>query len=353
MKKLLLVAFIAILAMSLIACNETTEEMPEETEATEETVETVEEEVNDPDEEEIINEKIEVNVAGLNGPTSMGMIKLFEDYTNPGENIEINYTNASAPDQLVGKLIQGELDFAAVPTNLASVIYNKTEGAYQLTNVNTLNVIYILTNGIEINSIKDLKGKTVHISGKGATPDYMMKYLLSENGLDSDEDVVLDFSLDHASLAQALSAGDVEIAVLPQPFVTTVRMNNPDVKVAVDLLDEWEAVAGDALFAMGGLVVRTEFAKEHPEIVEAFLGMYDESVAYVNKNPKAAAALVEKHGILPKAKIAELAIPLSNIVYMDAYENKDAINEYYQILYDFNKASVGGQLPDDSFYYQK
>jgi NitT/TauT family transport system substrate-binding protein len=348
MKKILLMAFIVILAMSLIACNETTDVPGEVVEE-----ESVEEDNVTAPEEETIEEKINVSVAGLNGPTSIGMIKLFEDYTNPTKNIEINYTNASAPDQLVGKLIQGELDFAAVPTNLASIIYNKTDGAYQLTNVNTLNVIYILTNGVEINSIKDLEGKTVHVSGKGATPDYMMKYLLAENGLVVDEDVVLDFSLDHASLAQALSAGDVEIAVLPQPFVTTVRMNNPDVDVAVDLLDEWEAVAGDALFAMGGLIVRTEFAKENPEIVEAFLGMYGESVAYVNKNPEAASVLVEKHGILPKAKIAELAIPLSNIVYMDAYENKEAINEYFQILYNFNKASIGGELPDDAFYYKK
>lgn len=350
MKKILLMALIVVLAMALIACNQETEEIVEENEGTVETVEEVDEAVT---EEEIVEEKINVRVAGLNGPTSIGMIKLFEDYTNPKENVEISYTNASAPDQLVGKLIQGELDFAAVPTNLASVIYNKTDGAYQLTNVNTLNVIYVLTNGVEVNSIKDLKGKTVHISGKGATPDYMMKYLLSKNELVLDEDVILDFSLDHASLAQALSAGDVEIAVLPQPFVTIVKMNNPDINVAVDLLDEWEAVAGDALFAMGGLVVRREFAKEHPVIVEEFLEMYDESVAYVNKNPEAASLLVEKHGILPKAKIAELAIPLSNIVYMDAYENKEAINEYFQILYDFNKASVGGKLPEDSFYYKK
>lgn len=347
MKKILLMAFVVMLSMSLIACNQATEETDEET------LDSVEEVSEEETDEETVEEKIDVRVAGLNGPTSIGMIKLFEDYTNPKENVEISYTNASAPDQLVGKLIQGELDFAAVPTNLASIIYNKTEGAYQLTTINTLNVIYILTNGVEVNSIKDLKGKTVHISGKGATPDYMMKYLLAENNLIVGEDVTLDFSLDHASLAQALSAGDVEIAVLPQPFVTTVQMNNPDVNVAVDLLDEWEAVAGDALFAMGGLVVRTEFAKEHPAIVEDFLGMYDESVAYVNKNHKAASILVEKHGILPKAKIAELAIPLSNIVYMDAYENKEAINEYYQVLYDFNKASIGGQLPDDAFYYKK
>jgi len=354
MKKILLIALIFIFAMSLMACNQESGEKTEETvepgEAVEESTETLAEEET---EKAIVEEQIKVRVAGLNGPTSIGMIKLFEDYTNPKKNVEITYTNASAPDQLVGKLIQGELDFAAVPTNLAAIIYNKTDGAYQLTNVNTLNVIYILTNGVEIDSIKDLKGKTVHISGKGATPDYMMKYLLNANGLVVDEDVILDFSLDHASLAQALSAGDVEIAVLPQPFVTTVKMNNPDVNVAVDLLDEWEAVAGDALFAMGGLVVRTEFAKEHPEIVKAFLDMYDEGVAYVNKNPKAASLLVEKYGVLPKAKIAELAIPLSNIVYMDAYEYKDAINEYYQILFDFNKASIGGELPDDEFYYRK
>ena len=357
MKKALLLILFFVLSTALISCNQVTDAPVESTEETVEPSATVEEsnetESEETPEETVAEESINVRVAGLNGPTSIGMIKLFEDYTNPKENIEITYTNASAPDQLVGKLIQGELDFAAVPTNLASIIYNKTDGAYQLTNINTLNVIYILTNGVEISSIKDLKGKTVHISGKGATPDYMMKYLLKENGLVIDEDVTLDFSLDHASLAQALSAGDVEIAVLPQPFVTTVKMNNPDVNVAVDLLDEWEAVAGDALFAMGGLVVRTEFAKENPEIVEAFLKMYDESVAYVNENPEVASLLVEKHGILPKAKIAELAIPLSNIVYMDAYEHKEAINEYYQILFDFNPASVGGQLPDDAFYYQK
>jgi len=349
MKKILSMALILVLSLSLVACGEKAATDLEETDDTTEVNETETGDV----EEENTKKPLEVKVAGLNGPTSMGMIKLFEDYTQPDENVKINYMNASAPDQLVGKLIQGELDFAAVPTNLASIIYNKTEGAYQLTNINTLNVIYILTNGVEINSIKDLKGKTVHISGKGATPDFVMKYLLEKNNLVIDEDVTLDFSLDHASLAQALSAGDVEIAVLPQPFVTTVKMNNDDIDVAVDLLDEWEKLAGDALFAMGGLVVRTEFAEENPAVVEDFLKAYKESVLYVNENPAEASVLVEKHGILLKAKIAELAIPLSNIVYMDAFENKEAINEYYKVLYDFNPASIGGKLPDDQFYYQK
>lgn len=348
MKKVLSIALIIVLTLSLIACSQDAS-MNEENDRTSDVVdetEKVNEEVN-------IEEPLQVEVAGLNGPTSMGMIKLFEEYTQPEENIKINYTSASAPDQLIGKLIQGELDFAAVPTNLASIIYNKTEGAYQLTNINTLNVMYILTNGVEVSSIKDLKGKTVHISGKGSTPDFVMKYLLEKNGLVLDEDVILDFSLDHASLAQALSAGDVEIAVLPQPFVTIVKMNNKDINVAVDLLEEWQAVAGDGLFAMGGLVVRTKFAEENPEIVEDFLKAYQESVSYVNDNPSEASVLIEKYGVLPKAKIAELAIPLSNIVYMDAYENKDAIDEYYKVLYDFNPASIGGKLPDNQFYYKK
>lgn len=350
---------ILLLSMSLIACsnesvegNETvSEEVSEEnetvsekaTEADEEDAETSEEEEVDP---------INVRVAGLKGPTSMGMIQLFEEYVNPADGINFEYVSESAPDLLVGKLIKGELDFAAVPTNLASIIYNKTEGKYQLTNINTLNVLYVLTNGSEVKRIQDLKGKTIHVSGKGATPDYMIRYLLTKNGLDPENDVTLDFSLDHASLAQAITAGDVEIALLPQPFVTSVQLGNPDVEIGIDLLEAWENVAGEALFAMGGLVVRTEFANAHPDIVKDFLDAYQQSVTFVNENPEKASLLVEKYGVLPKAKLAEVAIPKSNIVYMDAFENQTAMEEYYSILLDFNKASIGGKLPGDDFYYK-
>lgn len=340
---------ILLLSLSLIACSNETLETEEVINEEESETEAVESETSE-SEEEII-EPMTVRVAGLKGPTSMGMIQLFEEYKNPSEGVNFEYVSESAPDLLVGKLIKGELDFAAVPTNLASIIYNKTEGKYQLTNINTLNVLYVLTNGSDVDSIESLKGKTIHVSGKGATPDYMIRYLLSKNGLDPEKDVILDFSLDHASLAQAITAGDVEIAVLPQPFVTSVQLGNSDVKIGIDLLEAWEDVAGDALFAMGGLVVRTEFAKNNPDIVENFLSAYKDSVTFVNENPQEASLLVEKYGVLPKAKLAEVAIPKSNIVYMDALNNQPAIEEYYSILLDFNKASIGGQLPKDDFYY--
>lgn len=343
MKKVLLFILSVLLVVSIAGCAK--KQPKEEVEVKEKEV------VNDEEKTEIVD--LDLNVAGLKGPTSMGMIKLFEDYTNPSEGLNINYTVESAPDLLVGKLIKGELDIATVPTNLASIIYNKTKGKYKLVNINTLNVMYIMTDGAEINSIKDLKDETLYISGKGATPDFVTRYLIEKNGLIIGEDINVDFSLDHSSLAQAINSGEVKFGVLPQPFVTTLMMKNSDVKIGVDLQKEWEAVEDDSLLALGGLLVKTELIENHPEIVNNFLDEYKKSVEYVNSNPKGASILIEKFGILPKAKMAEMAIPKCNIVYKDAKDIQNELNEYYKILFDFNPKSVGGKLPDDEFYYKK
>jgi NitT/TauT family transport system substrate-binding protein len=306
-----------------------------------------------PEQNEIsVEEPLTIEVAGLKGPTSMGMVKLFDEYTVPYENVQFNYSVESAPDLLIGKLVQGELDIAAVPTNLANIIHVKTEGKYQLSSINTLNVLYVVTNGVEVNSLKDLEGKTVHMSGKGATPDFVTRYLLEKNGLTPDEDVTLDFSLDHSSLAQAIVAGDVEVAILPEPFVTITKAQQPEMKVAVDLQEEWEQVE-DSLLAFGGLIIKKDLIENHPDVVNQFLAEYEKSVTWVNENPAEAGQLIEKHGIFDNATLAENAIPKANIVYMDAWEVKEEMNQYYEILYNFEPASIGGQLPDESLYYEK
>lgn len=300
------------------------------------------------------SEPVTMKVATLKGPTGMGMVKMMEDSEKNEGNINYEFIVSGAPDELAGKVINGEVDIAALPTNLASVIYKKTEGKIQLAAVNTMGVLYILEKGNEINSIADLKGKKIYASGKGATPDYVLRYLLKKNGIDPEKDVEIDFSMQHADLAAMVAAGDAEIALLPQPHVTVALMKNKDARIALDMTKEWEKISGDeSKLAMGCIVVQKNFAEKHKEALDKFLQEYKTSVDWVNANNTDAGVLVEKHGILPKAKLAEMAIPKCNIVFVDANESKDMLNGFYDILFKFNPKSVGGEIPGGEFYYIK
>ena len=302
---------------------------------------------------EIPQNKI-INIAALNGPTGMGMVKLIEDNANNKGLLDYDFTLVSSPDDLVGKVINKEVDIAAVPSNLAMVLYNRTEGDIQLAAVNTLGVSYILENGDSLHSIEDLKGKTINVSGKGAIPDYALQYILNKNGMEVDKDVMVDFKLQHAELAAAMVEGDVDIALLPQPHVTTVMMKNPDIRIALDITEEWKKVSDDkGQLAMGVIIVQKEFADNNKEMLDVFLEEYRRSVEFVNKEVDEAAELVEKYEILPNANIAKKAIPYSNIVYIDAQDAKGFLDELYQILYNFEPKSIGGKLGNEEFYYKK
>jgi NitT/TauT family transport system substrate-binding protein len=297
-------------------------------------------------------EPIDISVYGLNGPTSMGMIKMFEEDGTIDETITVSYTNVAQPDVVVGKLINEEIDIAAVPTNVASVVYNKTGGKYQVAAINTLGVLYIVTaEGVEINSLEDLRGMEIGASGLGATPEYVLNYILTNNGLTPDEDITIDYSLSHADLAAGIISGETKIALLPQPFVTMVMMQS-EAKIAISMQDEWRKLE-DADLAMGCLVVKTSLAEERPDVIEAFLEKYEESVNWVNENPVDASVLVEKFGVLPKAKMAELAIPKSNIVFMKNDDMQAQMDSILNILFEFNPKAIGGQLPDEGFYFKK
>jgi NitT/TauT family transport system substrate-binding protein len=295
-----------------------------------------------------------IRVATLKGPTGMGMVKLMEDITTGESDVNCEFTITGAPDELVGKIVNKEVDFACLPTNLASVLYNKTKGGMKLAAVNTLGVLYIMEVGNEINNINDLKGKEIYASGKGSVPDYILQYVLKENSIDPEKDVDINFSMQHAEVATTVISGDNKIALLPQPFVTTVLMKNKDARIALDITKEWEKIQGeDSPLAMGCIIVDAEFATNNKELVDKFLQEYKESVDFVNTNNEEAGKLIEKHGILPSAAIAQKAIPNCNIVYMSATDAKDTLQNLYEILFDFNPKSLGGKLPDGDFYYQK
>lgn len=292
---------------------------------------------------------IDIRVGGMKGPTTIGMVKLMEDAEAGEAQHNYTFTVATAADELVPLLSQGELDVAAVPANLASVLYHNTDGAVELLAINTLGVLSIVENGDSIQSFADLKGKTIYATGKGTTPEYSLRYLLAEHGLDPDADVTIEWKSEPTEVVAVLSQGE-GIGMLPQPFVTVAQTQIPDLRIAIDLNEAWTALDNGSLFLTGVLVARREFVEEHPKEIETFLEEYQASTEWVNTNPADAAQLVEKTGIV-KAAIAEKAIPNCNITCITGEEMKTAMEGYLTILMEQNAKSIGGALPAEDFYY--
>lgn len=296
-------------------------------------------------------EPADFSVSVLKGPTGMGLVKLMND-ADSEEALCNNYTfsMAASADEITPQFIQGNIDIACVPANLASVLYNKTEGNVQVLAVNTLGVLYIAENGDTINSVADLKGKTIYASGKGATPEYGLRYVLSQNGIDPDKDVTIEWKSEHSECVSAIAASEGAAALIPQPFLTTAQMKNDSIRVALDLTEEWDKLETDSSMVTGVAVIRKEAADAHPEAVKNFLKEYAGSVEWVNSNTSEAAALIEKYDIV-KAAVAEKALPECHIVCMTGKDMKTALSGYLSALAEQNPQAVGGKLPDDAFYF--
>ena len=296
-------------------------------------------------------EGMAIRIAGLKGPTTMGMVKLLSDAKQGNSFNDYDFTMAAAADEITPAFIKGELDIVAVPANLASVLYNNTDGAVQILAVNTLGVIYVVEKGGEtVQSLKDLKGKTIYATGKGSTPEYALRYLLSEAGLNPDTDVKMEWKSEPTEVVAALSQTETGVAMIPQPFVTVAQGKVQNLRVALDLTAEWEALDNGSQFLTGVLVVRKAFAEENPGHLAKFLEEYNASTEWINANPADGAKLVEEYGIVAAA-VAEKAIPYCNIVCMSGAEMKSATAGYLKTLFDQNHKAVGGKLPGDDFYY--
>ncbi len=301
------------------------------------------------------DQKETVRVAALKGPTGMGLAKLIEENESGESENHYEFTLASSADEILASIIQGEFDIAAVPTNVASILYNKTEGKIQMAAVNTLGVLYVLSTDESIESIADLEGRTVYSTGQGAVPEIAFNYVLEQNGLTPGEDVTIEYRSEHSELAALMASGEAEIALLPQPFVTSVLNQNENVKVVLDLTQEWNKVTeGKSDLTMGCIVVQKEFAEEHPQEMKAFLEEYQASVEYITNeaNLNDAAELVEKADII-QAAVAKKALPECNIVFIVGEEMKSISDGFLQVIYDSVPALVGGALPEEDFYYQQ
>ncbi len=343
-RKLTAVFLSFLLALSLASCGQSTEDITETTDdmltppATENVVES--------------SEHMTINprpIAALKGPTAMGLVSLMDQNRDGGS---YEFTLAGSADEVTPLLIKGELDMACVPANLAAVLYNKTEGQIVTLAVNTLGVLYIVENGGEsVQSIADLSGKTIVAAGKGSTPEFGLRYLLAQNGLDPDTDVTIDWKSEHTECVSALASGAAEIALLPQPFVTAAQAKLENLRTALDLTAEWDALENGSAMITGVIVARKDVAENEPLVMDGFLEEYAASVDWVNEHPADAAALIAEYGIVENPSIAEKALPHCNIVCITGPEMKDKLSGYLEVLFNAAPESVGGALPGEDFYY--
>ncbi|MCQ5079636.1 ABC transporter substrate-binding protein [Gemmiger formicilis] len=287
-----------------------------------------------------------LRIAGLKGPTTMGLVNLMADEVASS----YDFTMYGAADEIVPLLVKGDLDAAAVPANLAATLYNKTNGAVEVACINTLGVLYIVENGETVNSVADLKGQTIVTTGKGTTPEYVLRYVLSENGVDPDSDVTIEYCSEATEALSKVQAGEATIAMLPQPFVTSALSQVEGLRVALDMNEEWQKVAGSKLVT-GVLVVRKDAVENDPEAFASFMEGYAASVEAANSDLEGTAALCEQYGVVAKAALAQKALPQCNIVFETGDEMKADLETYFNVLYAADPTSVGGTLPADDFYY--
>ena len=350
MKKLLALILAAVLCVGVLAgCsggNGGKETTPEQTTAEAASQETTPESQTEPAQQDTT---VPVNVAALNGPTGMGMANLNKWSDEGSTAYKYTVTYSSAPDDVTGGLINGSIDIAAVPVNLASVLYNKTGGEVLTAAVNTLGVLYMVSKDESIASMADLEGKKIASAGQGSTPEYVLNYLLEKNGLT--DKVTVEYKSEHAECLTALTEDAADVIMIPEPFVTNAMAKVEGARVCINITQEWNAVS-DASLVQGVLVVRKAFATEHPEIVKAFLDEYKKSVDQTNADPAGTAAIIEEYGIVAAAAVAEKAIPNCNIVCFTGEEMAHMMGNMLQVLFDANPQSVGGTLPADDIYFK-
>ncbi len=294
----------------------------------------------------------EVNLYVLSGPTGIGAMNLWAA-ADAGETQNTYYiTMPGANDEVVAAISNGDADIAAVATNLAATLYNKTSGGVTVLAVNTLGVLSLLGSGQEIASIADLAGKTIYAPSQGANPEYILRYVLNGNGLDPDKDVTIRFVGEGSELLTVWQTDPEAVIMAPQPVATSILMQNENARTLFNMTDEWDRVSGgDSTLMMGCVIVRNEFLQENPGAVALFLQEYAASIEKAQSDVEGTAALCEQYGLIPKAALAQKAIPSCGLTFVTGAEMKSALSGYLQVMFDADPKSVGGAMPGDDFYY--
>lgn len=340
MKKTIAFVLALVMALSMAACAK--EEVQPTTAATE--VAPVVETTAAPETEAAA---APINVMVLNGTTGFGMASLM-DAAAKGEALqEYNFTVETDASNIVAALANGSVDIAALPTNAAAAVYNKTQGKVQVLALNTLGVLYLVTDGsVKVESVADLAGQTVYAPAQN--PSFIFQHIVEANGV---ENVTIDNTYAQpADLNTAVASGEVAIAVLPEPMVTVAKSKNPDLQVALDLTAEWDKVSQPGSLVQGCVVVRKDFAAENATAVNTFLDEYCVSIEALTKDVEGTAAKIEATGIFAKAAVAAKAIPNCNVCFITGAEMQEALSQFLTIMHGVAPASVGGSVPGEDFY---
>lgn len=289
-----------------------------------------------------------VTVYALRGSSGVGMIRLFD--TPPQvEGTAIRVEALASPDLMAAKFLSGEARVGILPPNVAAKLASSGRPVRVAAVVGT-GMLSLLSTNPAVRSLDDLKGRTVEVAGQGATPDYVFRRILIRRGLNPDRDLKLGYALAYPEIAQALIAGRIELALLPEPFATMARLGTASLVEVADIQAEWAAAGGSALYPMTVLVVDASFAEKSPAALRSIMEAYRESIAWVLANPAAAGALVEKHDLGLKASVAAAAIPKSSYAFIPAVEARPALEALYRAFLEYAPVSIGGKMPADSFY---
>lgn len=292
---------------------------------------------------------IQVRVASLKGPTTIGLVRLWKDQEEGLAKGDYEFQMMTGADEIMPRMIKGEVDIALLPANAAAVLYQKSQKEVAVIDINTLGVLYMVSGDLSVDSVEALKGKTIYLTGKGTTPDYALQYLLNQHGIGLDE-VTLEYRSEAAEVAALLKKDPGNIGLLPQPFAAAACIRNEALSVVLNINEEWAALHEGQGMVTGVTVVRKEFLEEYPEAVELFMEEHMESAQFANDNIEETAKLVAKKGIIEKAEVAAKAMPACNITYIDGAKMKEMLSEYLTILFEQDPEFVGGALPGEDFY---
>lgn len=287
----------------------------------------------------------------LSGPTGIGAMNLWEKADAGETRLDVQLTMTGSNDEIIAAISSGSADLAAIATNLAAVLYQKTDGGVSVVAVNTLGVLNLLALSNPPQTMADLKGRTIVAPGQGANPEYILRYVLQGNGLDPDRDIELRFVSEGAELLSVWGTEPEAVLLAPQPVATTLLMQNEGAVLFADMTQEWEAVSGgESTLMMGCVIARNDYLRDHAAEVEIFLAEYEASIAAARNDVPHTAALCEAYGLIPKAALAQKAIPHCGLTFLSG-EELQQLSGYYRVMYEAAPKSIGGALPGDDFYY--
>jgi NitT/TauT family transport system substrate-binding protein len=295
-------------------------------------------------------EPVPLTIYGLKGPSGVGMIRLFESPPDI-RGMAVSVEALASGDLMAARFISGEAKVGILPANVAAKIAASGKPV-QLAAVTGLGMLSLLSGDPAVRTIEDLKGKSIAVAGQGAVPDYVFRKILTMHQIDPETDVKLDYSLAYPEIAQSLIAGRISLAIIPEPFATMALQGNDSLVQVSDIQAEWEKAGGQGNYPITVLVVDAPFAKENTDAITAILDAVKDSIRWVKANPAEAGALVEKHDLGLKAAVVKASVPRSNYEFIDAWSARPILRALYQTLLEFAPDSIGGRLPDDSFYYR-